>query len=134
MRWLNKAEGSRLPELGGFWGELLDRCRRLVKKQEKKAANSESRLEDFLLAIQASPNGVVLLDSAGRIEWANLTASHQLGFDPQRDQGQYVRNLVRHPAFHAYLAVGDFGHEITIDGIGPRPSQPTKISLQIHAY
>ena len=134
LRWLNKADGVSMPNLGGFWGEVLDRCRRLVKKQEKKAANSEARLEDFLSAIQASPNGVVLLDSAGRIEWANLTASHQLGFDAQRDHGQYVRNLVRHPAFQAYLAAGDFGREITIDGVGPRPSQPTRISLQIHNY
>jgi two-component system, OmpR family, phosphate regulon sensor histidine kinase PhoR len=134
LRWLNKADVSRMPELGGFWGEVLDRCRKLIKKLEKKAANSDARLEDFLAAIQASPNGVVLLDAAGRIEWANLTASNQLGFDPQRDLGQYVRNLVRHPAFNAYLSAGDFGHEITIDGIGPRPSQPAKISLQIHPY
>jgi two-component system phosphate regulon sensor histidine kinase PhoR len=134
LRWLIKADGAGIPQLGGFWGELVDRCRRLVKKQEKKTANAEARLEDFLSAIQASPNGVVLLDASGRIEWANLTASHQLGFDSQRDHGQYVRNLVRHPNFQAYLAAGDFGHEITVDGVGPRPTQPTRISLQIHPY
>lgn len=134
LRWLNKADPSRMPDYGGFWGELLDRARKLAKKLEKKAQNSDARLEDFLAAIQASPNGVVLLDASGRIEWCNLTAANQLGFDPQRDLGQYVRNLVRHPAFHAYLNVGDFSHEITVDGIGPRPSQPAKISLQLHPY
>lgn len=134
LRWLTKADPSRIPDYGGYWGELLDRVRKLVKKLEKKAQNSDARLEDFLAAIQASPNGVVLLDSSGRIEWCNLTAANQLGFDPQRDLGQYVRNLVRHPAFNAYLNAGDFGHEITIDGVGPRPSQPTRISLQIHPY
>jgi two-component system phosphate regulon sensor histidine kinase PhoR len=123
-----------MPAYGGFWGELLDRARKLAKKLEKKAQNSDARLEDFLAAIQASPNGVVLLDASGRIEWCNLTAANQLGFDPQRDLGQYVRNMVRHPAFNAYLNAGDFGHEITIDGVGPRPSQPTKISLQLHPY
>ncbi|MGE0350288.1 phosphate regulon sensor histidine kinase PhoR [Hydrogenophaga sp.] len=134
LRWLNKAEAARAPNLGGAWGELVERCRKLIKKLEKKAQSSDARLEDFLAAIQASPNGVVLLDSSGRIEWSNLTAANHLGFDPQRDLGQYVRNLVRNPAFTAYLAGGDFGHEIQIDGPGPRPSQPTKISLQVHPY
>lgn len=85
-------------------GELVERCRKVIKKLEKKAQSSDARLEDFLAAIQASPNGVVLLDSSGRIEWSNLTAANHLGFDPQRDLGQYVRNLVRNPAFTAYLA------------------------------
>lgn len=134
LRWLNKAEASRAPNLGGAWGELVERCRKVIKKLEKKAQNSDARLEDFLAAIQASPNGVVLLDASGRIEWSNLTAANHLGLDPQRDLGQYVRNLVRNPTFTAYLGGGDFGHEIQIDGPGPRPSQPTKISLQIHPY
>ncbi|QHE76650.1 phosphate regulon sensor histidine kinase PhoR [Hydrogenophaga sp. PBL-H3] len=134
LRWLNKADVARQPHLSGTWGEMVDRARKLIKKLEKKAQSSDARLEDFLAAIQASPNGVVLLDSAGRIEWSNLTAANHLGFDPQRDLGQYVRNMVRNPAFTAYLAGGDFNQEIQIDGIGPRPSQPSKISLQIHPY
>lgn len=134
LRWLNKADVTRQPRLSGTWGEMVDRARKLVKKLEKKAQSSDARLEDFLAAIQASPNGVVLLDSAGRIEWSNLTAANHLGFDPQRDLGQYVRNMVRNPAFTAYLAGGEFNQEIQIDGIGPRPSQPSKISLQIHPY
>ena len=83
LKWLNKADLSRAPDMSGTWGEVLERCRRLVKKLEKKAQNSDARLEDFLSAIQASPNGVVLLDSSGRIEWANLTAASHLGFDPR---------------------------------------------------
>lgn len=134
LNWLNKAEASRSPNLPGVWGELVERCRKLIKKLEKKAQNSDARLEDFLAAIQASPNGVVLLDSAARIEWSNLTAANHLGFDPQRDLGQYVRNMVRAPAFTAYLSGGNFGFEIQIDGPGVRPSQPSKISLQIHPY
>ncbi|WP_137917986.1 phosphate regulon sensor histidine kinase PhoR [Hydrogenophaga sp. 2FB] len=134
LRWLNKGEATRAPNLGGTWGELVERCRKVIKKLEKKAQGSDARLEDFLAAIQASPNGVVLLDASGRIEWSNLTAANHLGFDPQGDLGQYVRNMVRSPAFTAYMAGGDFNHEIQIDGPGPRPSQPTKISLQIHPY
>ncbi|MDP2417985.1 MAG: phosphate regulon sensor histidine kinase PhoR [Hydrogenophaga sp.] len=134
LLWLNKSDAARTPNVSGTWGEVVERIRKLIKKLEKKAQNSDARLEDFLAAIQASPNGVVLLDSSGRIEWSNLTAASHLGFDPQRDLGQYVRNLVRAPAFVSYLAVGDFSSEIQIDGPGVRPSQPSKISLQLHPY
>jgi len=134
LQWLGKADVSQAPVMAGLWGELLERNRKLIRKLEKKASNSDARLEDFLAAIQASPNGVVLLDSAGRIEWSNLTAATHLGFDSQRDVGQYVRNMVRAPAFVNYLAMGQFDHEVEVDGPGPRPSQPSRISLQIHPY
>lgn len=134
LDWLNKGDLSRVPSLSGLWGLLIDRNRKLIKKLEKKASTSDARLEDFLAAIQASPNGVVLLDAEGRIEWCNLTAANHLGFDPQRDLGQYVRNMVRAPAFSAYLSAGDFRQEIQIDGPGPRPTQPTRISMQVHPY
>lgn len=134
LRWLAKGEGARMPTVSGLWGEVAERCRKQFRKFDKKIQNSETRLDDFLAAIQASPNGVVLLDESGRIEWANLTAAAHLGFAPERDVGQYVRNLVRAPAFVAYMAEGRFLHEIQIDGPGPRPSQPTRISIQIHPY
>lgn len=134
LQWLNQGDVTSTPNLKGVWGELLDRNRKIFKKLEKKAQSSDARLDDFLSAIQASPNGVVLLDAQGAIEWSNLTAAGHLGFDAQRDLGQSVRNMVRAPAFVAYLAGGDFSHEIQIDGPGPRPSQPNRISLQIHPY
>ncbi len=134
LDWLNKAEAQRAPVLSGIWADLVDRNRKLIKKLEKKIQNSDDRLEDFLSAIQASPNGVVLLDSHGRIEWANLTAANQLGFDPQRDVGQYVRNLVRQPEFSHYLKQKDFEREVQIVGPGARAGQSTQISVQIHPY
>jgi two-component system, OmpR family, phosphate regulon sensor histidine kinase PhoR len=134
LDWLNKGEAQRAPDLSGVWAELVDRNRKLIKKLEKKIQNSDDRLDDFLSAIQASPNGVVLLDSHGRIEWSNLTAANQLGFDPQRDVGQYVRNLVRQPEFSHYLKQKDFEREVQIVGPVARAGQSTQISVQIHPY
>lgn len=134
LTWLARGAASKAPALSGGWAELVERSRKLVKKLEKRAQNSEARLDDFLAAIQASPNGVVLLDAQARIEWCNLTAANHLGLDPQRDLGQYVRDTVRAAAFTKYLAASHFDHEIQIDGPGVQPSQPSKISLQIHPY
>jgi len=134
LRWLSMPGGADIPVLSGVWGGVVDRARKQVRKLEKKASKSDARLEDFLSALQASPSGVVLLDAEWRIEWTNLTAASHLGFDPQRDQGQYVRNMVRAPAFIAYLDEADFRHEIQIDGTGATSAQPLRISLQIHPY
>lgn len=135
MRWLAPAAGDdAVPEVSGFWGELVYRMRKRMRKLEKKAGKHQARLEDFLAALEASPYGVTLLDADWRIEWANPTAGAHLGFDPLRDQWQYVRNLVRFPAFAAYLDAADFSHEIQLDGPDATPSQPARVSLQIHPY
>ncbi len=134
LHWLGSLDTEDLPRVSGLWAEVLERARKLVRKFEKKIGNADARLEDFLAAIQASPNGAVLLDSQARIEWSNLTAADHLGFDAQRDVGNYVRNLVRHPGFTAYMAAGDFGHEIQIEAPHTRPTQSRQISIQIHPY
>jgi two-component system, OmpR family, phosphate regulon sensor histidine kinase PhoR len=54
-------------------------------------------------AVQALPDGVVILDSANRIEWFNRTAEAQLQLDPATDLGQNIANLVRDPEFIEYL-------------------------------
>ena len=92
------------------------------------------RLQDFLAAIQASPNGVVLLDPQGRIEWSNQTAAEQFGFDLQRDMMQQIANLVRDPAFTAYYNSGGYGHEIVIQSPRSSPSRPVKLSVHLHPY
>ena len=134
LRWLRTGDLSDVPAMRGIWGEAADRARRLLRRQEALVRDSQDRLQEILAALQASPNGVVLLDAQGAIEWCNQTAAAHLGLDPQRDLGQAIRNMVRSPTFVAYLTEGDFGHEIQIDGPGQRPSQPNKISLQIHPY
>jgi len=60
-------------------------------------------------AVQALPDGVVLLDSANRIEWCNLTAETQLQLDGRADLGQNIGNLVREPEFVEYLEAAQEG-------------------------
>jgi two-component system phosphate regulon sensor histidine kinase PhoR len=134
LNWLNTADTTQAPKLSGLWAELFDRSRKVIKNLERKTQSSNTRLDNFLAAIQASPNGVILLDAEGRIEWVNLTAAHQIGLDPQKDVGQYIQNLVRSPVFKTYFFGDDFSTEIQIGGIGARPSVPSIISVQIHPY
>lgn len=134
LRWIRRGESTAPLVVGGLWGELVDRMRRILRTRDQELADSRQRLQEFLAAIQASPNGVVLLDPQGRIEWSNQTAAQQFGFDLQRDMQQQVGNLVRDPSFSAYFNSGKWGREIVIAGPGSSASRPVKLSVQLHPY
>ena len=134
LRWLRQGDVQRGLELYGLWGEAVERVRRLVRKQQDLVRESDKRLQDILGALQASPNGVVLLDEEGRIEWCNDTAAEHFGFDPQRDALQSIRNLVRDPEFNAYLAEHDYARDVVLEGRGSTPSRPVRVSVHVHTY
>lgn len=142
LRWLRAEQGreapamvsSQLPSLPGAWGEAVDRTRRLLKNRDQQLQESQARLDEFLAAMQASPSGVVLLDAQGRIEWCNQMATQHFGFDVQRDVMQHIANLVREPAFKAYLASGNYSHDVVIPGSLSTPARPVKLSVHVHAY
>jgi two-component system, OmpR family, phosphate regulon sensor histidine kinase PhoR len=131
-------DASGLPSRGpGIWGELSERIRKLLREREKQTQQAEERLQEFLAAIQASPHGVVLLDEQGRIEWCNQTAAGQFGIDAKRDLLQHLSNLVRDPAFVAYLASWNYSRDVVIDA--PAKSlwtrgHPARLSVQVHPY
>ncbi len=107
---------------------------RLLRERDNRIAESEGRLAEFLAAIQASPHGVVLLDSDARIEWCNQIAAAQFGFDAQRDLQQHIGNLVRDPVFLAYFSSADIQQGITIAGRNSTASRPVRLAVQLHPY
>ncbi|MDD2924800.1 phosphate regulon sensor histidine kinase PhoR [Rhodoferax sp.] len=134
LRWLRADELKTLPPKSGMWGELLERTQRLLRARDRVIADSDHRLQDFLSALQASPNGVVLLDGQGRIEWCNQTAATHFGLDSSRDLQQTIGNLVRDPGFAAYLASRSFDHELRMPGRDHSPSRPVNLSVQLYPY
>ena len=134
VRGLRDDGQGELPRGRGLWGEISDRLRRLQRQQKQLLQESESRLEQFLQAIQASPNGVVLLDAEGRIEWCNLMAAQQFGFDQERDRQQLIGNLVRDPDFTAYYAQADLSRGAVLAGRGDVPGRSLRLSVRLHDY
>ena len=102
LAWLRQGDLTTAPSMRGMWGEAADRARRLLRQGRQQGAASDARLHAFLAALQASPNGVLLLDGEGRIEWCNQQAAQHFGLDAQRDLLQSVGHLLREPAFSAY--------------------------------
>jgi two-component system phosphate regulon sensor histidine kinase PhoR len=114
MRWLRGTHETPAPRDTGFWGEMGYRIERSLRALERSAAAERTRLSQFVSAMEASPNGVLLLDRGDQIEWCNTRAADHFGLDPQRDRHQRVTNLIRSPEFVSYLQAGDFDEPLTL--------------------
>ncbi len=134
LRWLRVGDSSDAAMRTGLWGEVSDRVRRLLRSREQVALESQQRLQDFLAAFQASPNGVVLLDGRGQIEWFNQMAATHFGFEPERDLLQHLGNLVRDPGFAAYFSGRDYRQELVMPGRENTSTRPVKLSVHLHPY
>lgn len=132
--WLRHGDLAMAPQMSGWWGVVLDRARKLLRDRERNINAGEQRLKDFLSAIQASPNGVLMLDAQAQIEWCNQTAATHLGVHPERDVMQRVGNLLRDPIFTAYMAVENPVDPVVIAGHRHRMERPVLISVQRHRY
>ncbi len=132
--WLRHGDLAMAPQMSGWWGVVLDRARKLLRDRERSIDTGEQRLKDFLSAIQASPNGVVMLDANAQIEWCNQTAAAHLGIHPERDVMQRVGNLLRDPVFTAYMAVEQPVEPVVMAGYRHRLERPVRISVQRHRY
>ncbi len=133
LRWLRGAAQGAAPLNGGWWGELAYRMAAALRASERQIVVERRRLEDFLSAIEASPNGVLLLDAADQITWCNAAAADQFGIDAQRDLAQPVTNLVRAPAFVAYLHAQRSGgavEPLVLDDLG----RGATLQMTLRAY
>lgn len=134
LAWLRSTELANAPEQRGLWGEIGERARRWLRLQRQQTQASDERLHDMLSALQASPNGVVLLDGQGRIEWCNQISNVQFGFDAVRDRMQNIGNLVRDPAFSHYLHAQDFSRGVVLQGRDSTPARPMRLAVQLYPY
>lgn len=134
LHWLRAGDTANTPLKSGLWGEVFERVRKLARTRDRALMESDGRLQDFLEALQASPNGVVLIDADGRIEWFNQTAATHFGFAAQRDLLQHFGNLVRDPGFASYFAAGDFREDVVMPGRASSSTKPVKLAVRLHPY
>lgn len=120
LSWLRGNQQDSAPRDSGLWGELGYRVERAMRDRDRAVARGRLELEQFLSAIEASPNGVLMLDAQEHILWCNRAAADHFALDPKRDLQQRITNLVRAPAFVAYLQAGRFAEPLVLgNGRGP---------------
>ena len=130
MNWLRGPQSGMAPRDTGFWGELAYRIERALQKRDLAIRQEGERLQQFLSAIEASPNGVLLLNGSDQIEWCNRVAADHFGLDPARDRLQRVTNLVRSPAFAAYLHAAVFDEAVVF----PAPAGHATLAVLVRPY
>ena len=130
MAWLRGPLAVQAPRSAGFWGDMAYRIERALRARELLAHRERERLEQFLSAMEASPNGVMLLDSGDHIEWCNSVAAQHFGLDAARDRSQRVTNLVRMPAFVTHLQGRAFDEAVVFPG----PLGRVTLSVLVRPY
>jgi len=130
LDWVRDRSEASAPRDGGYWAELAYRVEKALRAREKALVAEREQHRQFLQAIEASPNGVLLLDETDAIEWCNSVAADHFGLDPQRDRRQRLTNLVRAPAFVHHLQHGEFAEPVVF----PAPGGLGTLSVLVRPY
>jgi two-component system phosphate regulon sensor histidine kinase PhoR len=114
-RWTREAGDTEVPEGRGIFAPLFAAIYRHMRVRNAYERELRHVIDRFRQAASAMPDGVVVLDAANRIDWANARALAQFGLDLAKDRGQPIGNLVRQPEFHRYLGAGDYGTPVVVE-------------------
>jgi len=117
MRWADSELDAPVPEARGVWGLAYSALFRRVRNRALRQRDLATTVERFRSAVEALPEGMVILDVANRIEWANARAQAHLGIDLPRDTGQPLLNFVRQPEVIRYFEAGDFTDSVVVDSM-----------------
>ncbi|MCL2830857.1 MAG: phosphate regulon sensor histidine kinase PhoR [Betaproteobacteria bacterium] len=114
--------------------ENAERIQRLLRKQRRETEEAENRLHKLQSALQASPNGLIILDEQECIEWCNRMACEHFGLDIRRDISQRITHLLRDPVLVNSLASRDFEEAIILGSPISTPSRPLRLEIWLLPY
>lgn len=113
-RWLEAPPGTEVPEGSGVWGDVFNILYQSGRLQSSGRHQLNAALERFQRAAEAMPDGIVMLNEAGQIEWCNPAAETQFDVSNQRDHGQRMSYLVRQAQFTEYLGAQNYAEPLVM--------------------
>lgn len=123
---------GEIPTAMGLWGEVYYRLHKLVKSWRSQLLSIEQQHQRFIQAIQASPNGVIMLNDENQIEWCNHFAEQHFSLNAQKDVGQRIIHLLRKPAFIEYIVKQDYSSPVRLKSMGV--AEQFSLDVQIFPY
>ncbi|WP_144820651.1 phosphate regulon sensor histidine kinase PhoR [Marinobacter piscensis] len=103
-QWLADPEAAGSPPQSlGIWGDVFEKLHKLNQSYRQTRSQLRARIGRIQESTNAMHDGVILTDAQGAMEWWNDSAEQLLGFRRNTDQGQYIYNLIRTPAFKIYF-------------------------------
>ena len=97
--WLNQKKLPHPPKSKGTWNDiylLIHQHQQIINKRKHKLRRAFQR---FNRSTACLPDATVLLGKHGQIEWWNKAAERLLGLLQERDSGQPITSVIRHPDF-----------------------------------
>ena len=126
-QWLDQGGRDYPPPASGVWGEISDHLYRLRQRITRHRQDHFNLVTRIRRITDALDEGILILDADRSLEWWNPAASQLLGLQ-RRDQGEPVINLVRTPAFVAFIRDGRFTEPVELEA----PNHPGRL-LQFSA-
>ena len=114
-QWAAASNDTPVPEGKGPWRPAFSALYRRTRTRRAHERDLAHLIERFQSAAEAIPDGMVVLDTANRIKWANVRAQSLLGLDLDHDIGAPLMNFFRQPEFVRYLEGDDYRDPIVID-------------------
>ncbi len=113
LSWLGRQNRTGVP-YGIRWSDvfyLLDKQIQASRERQKLAV---ADMEQMLVATDALPDALVILDSDDRIKWLNEAAERQLGLSQKRDVGQFIYYILRHAHFTEWLSLDSYNQPLVL--------------------
>ncbi len=130
-RWLVKGKKYSPPASVGIWGDVFTEIYRLQKRNKKRHKRLVNLLARFRETTEAMPDGVVVMQANGTIEWWNEIGGKMLDLKYPQDVGQRITNLVRTPEFQYFYEHTEWDERFSF----PAPGDGNKIiSIRITPY
>jgi two-component system phosphate regulon sensor histidine kinase PhoR len=127
VSWLTRQKGIAAAS-GATWGDvfyLLDKQVRFGNEHQKMVM---ADMEQMLVATDALPDALIILDQDDRIKWLNEAAERQLGLLQKRDVGQFIYYILRNARFNEWLSLDNYNQSLVLKS----PSMPEQtLSLRL---
>ena len=129
-KWRQNPKISNIPKSNGIWGEIFETLLRQTKSRKKskqKLANALTRLNRIA---EAMPNGVILLDKLGKLEWLNQSAAQHLQLNPHTDRDSVFKDLIELSELNQFLEGSDDKQPEKTFSLHNRPILISKTKLE----
>jgi two-component system phosphate regulon sensor histidine kinase PhoR len=115
----------------GILGDIESRLTRLQYQARKRKRRLGKIAKRYQQAAEANPDGSIIIDRDGSIEWLNRAAARLLALRQGQDHGQPIVNFIRNPGFSEWLE--DDQAEQTLELDSPSESSP-RLLLRVVPY
>ena len=92
-----------------LWGRLFYRIIQRERLHHRKRRRLHRTVQRFQSAAESMPEGIVLLNKNGKIDWFNHLAAQHFSFSPEHVLGSPLHKHIQHPNCRAFLQAASDG-------------------------